>query len=139
MLYNDASLDIRYMIINCSNERIEFSFGAEFNFAMLAGRSPQVTLSFGKKEERYPMAFSGIKTGVNSLEIRNELEKFSLSLDMEKEPTVWHFPVETISQSEKGFDLTYQSTVVMPKWEIMLEGSGKWTAEMRISVKSLRA
>lgn len=139
MLYNDASLDISYMIINCGNERIEFSFGAEFNFAMLAGRSPQVTLSFGKDKERYPMTFSGIKTEVNCLEIRNELEKFSLSLDMEKEPAVWHFPVETISQSEKGFDLTYQSTVVMPKWEIRLEGSGKWTTEMRISVKSLSA
>jgi alpha-amylase len=139
MLYNDASLDISYVIVNCGNERIEFSFGAEFNFATLAGRSPQVTIAFGKEEERYLMATSGIKAGVNSLEIRNELEKFSLSLDMEKEPAVWWFPVETISQSEKGFDLTYQSTVVMPKWEIILEDAGKWTAGMRISVKSLRA
>ncbi len=137
MLYNDPSLDIGYEIINCAKERLEFSFGVEFNFAMLAGRSPQVALSFGKEEEQYPMATSGVRTKVNSLKVRNELEKFSFSLDTEKEPDVWWFPLETISQSEKGFDLTYQSTVVMPKWEIALEGNGKWTAEMRLSVKSL--
>lgn len=136
MLYNEPSLDIHYEIINCGSERVAFSFGVEFNFAMLAGRSPQVNISFGKEEERYPLAFSGIQTGVDGLEIRNELEKFSLFLEMEKEPAVWHFPIETISQSEKGYDLTYQSTVVMPRWEIILEDAEKWSAKMRISVKS---
>ncbi len=139
MMYNKSALDINYGIINCATEPLELTFGVEFNFSMLAGSSPEVTLSFmNGEDERYMMATSGTKAGAKVVELRNRMEKFSLSIYMDKEPTIWWFPIETISQSEKGFDRTYQSTVIMPKWEITLPEGRQWTAKLAISITSIQ-
>lgn len=138
MMNNESSLDINYGLINCSNKPLELTFGVELNFSMLTGRSPEVILSFiGEGKKNYKMATSGTKRGIKGVKIRNKIENFSLSLDIDKEPTLWWFPVETISQSEKRFDLTYQSTVIMPKWKINLPGGRKWTARIRLSVSPI--
>ena len=36
------------------------------------------------------------------------------------------YPVQTVSLSERGFELTYQSTVVMPMWDLVLEPGRSW-------------
>lgn len=137
MMYNRPSLDINYDLINCCGETLELTFGIEFNFSLLAAKSPEVFLSFTDDETRnYMMATSGIKTGVKEIKINNELEDFFLSLGIDKQPTLWWFPVETISQSEKGFDLTYQSTVILPKWEVILQEGRKWTTRIRMSIST---
>lgn len=133
MMYNCSSLDIEYDLINRCARPMELSFGVEFNFSMLAGRSADVTLSFRGENESSMMATSGTKAKADGIKIRNSLEKFSLILDTEKEPAICWFPIETISQSEKGFDLTYQSTVIMPKWGIALPASGKWKTRIKMS------
>ena len=139
MMYNKSSLDIYYGITNCAAKPLEFAFGIEFNFSMLAGNSPDVTLSFMDGEEAgYMMATSGTKAGAKMMKVHNKLERFSLSIYMDKEPTIWWFPIETISQSEKGFDRTYQSTVIMPRWEIVLPEGGQWTAKLAISITSIQ-
>ena len=37
------------------------------------------------------------------------------------------YPVQTVSQSESGFDLTYQETAILPHWRIHLEPGKHWT------------
>ncbi len=132
MMYNSPSLDIQYEVINRSKESLRLSFAIELNLAMLAGQHPNVSLSFG--EESYMMATAGGKAKVNSLKIINKLNNLVVCLDIAKEATLWWFPVETISQSERGFDLTYQSTVILPKWEIVLESNKKWETRVKMSI-----
>ena len=134
MMYNQASLVIHYEIINRSDTLLEMAFGVEFNLSLLAGQSPEVTLSFPGEEEKYMMATSGIKTGVHRVKVANAPKNLSLSMDVDRESTIWWFPVETISQSERGFDLTYQSTVIMPKWEINIAEGKQWTMRIEITI-----
>lgn len=138
MTYDNPSLEIGYSLVNPSGEQLEFSFGVEFNFSLLAGASPEVTFSFlGEEEEGLMMASSGSKKGVSGITVRNNLENFSLSLHFGREASAWWFPVETISQSEKGFDLTYQSTVFLPRWDVVLPAEREWTAQIMLSVSPL--
>ncbi|MBU1006710.1 MAG: DUF1926 domain-containing protein, partial [Candidatus Omnitrophica bacterium] len=42
---------------------------------------------------------------------------FDFSGDPEK---IWDFPVMTVSQTERSYDLNYQSTCVFPIWRLNL-------------------
>jgi alpha-amylase len=48
--------------------------------------------------------------------------------------SVWTFPIETVSQSEGGFELVHQSVVVIPHWEIRGDAQGRWSTVMRLKL-----
>jgi alpha-amylase len=52
---------------------------------------------------------------------------------------VWTFPIESVSQSEGGFELVHQSVVVMPHWLVTPDAAGVWKVAMRLSLGSLKA
>jgi alpha-amylase len=39
---------------------------------------------------------------------------------------LWRFPIETVSQSEGGFERAYQSSVIFPHWGVPLKPEGVW-------------
>jgi alpha-amylase len=52
---------------------------------------------------------------------------------------LWTFPIETVSQSESGFELVHQSVVVQPHWLIEADKSGRWAATMTLAIDTSRA
>jgi len=51
---------------------------------------------------------------------------------------VWTFPIQSVSQSEGGFELVHQSVVVMPHWIVTPDADGIWKVAMRLSIGSLK-
>jgi len=51
---------------------------------------------------------------------------------------IWTFPIQTVSQSEGGFELVHQSVVVMPHWIITPDAEGRWQVAMRLSLSRQR-
>lgn len=47
---------------------------------------------------------------------------------------LWTFPIETVSQSEAGFELVHQSVCVMPHWIVQGDHEGKWSVQMQIRI-----
>jgi alpha-amylase len=47
---------------------------------------------------------------------------------------LWRYPLETASQSEGGFERTYQGSVILPIWRQVTLGDGKWF-EARVAVE----
>ena len=43
-------------------------------------------------------------------------------------------PIETVSQSEGGFELVHQSTVVQPHWHIQGDASGRWSVTIQLAI-----
>ena len=52
---------------------------------------------------------------------------------------LWTFPVQSVSQSEGGFELVHQSVVVMPHWIVTPDADGVWKVAMRLSIGNLKA
>jgi len=52
---------------------------------------------------------------------------------------VWTFPIESVSQSEGGFELVHQSVVVMPHWIVTPDASGCWQVVLTLTTGSLIA
>lgn len=48
----------------------------------------------------------------------------------------WTFPIETVSQSEGGFEAVHQSVVVMPHWIVEPEPDGTWQVRITLSVET---
>jgi 4-alpha-glucanotransferase len=61
-----------------------------------------------------------------------------LGLDVQlafSRPTqLWTFPVETVSQSEGGFELVHQSVCVVPHWTIQGDVAGRWSVQMVLKI-----
>ena len=52
---------------------------------------------------------------------------------------MWTFPIQSVSQSEGGFELVHQSVVVMPHWIVTPDADGVWKVAMRLSISNLKA
>lgn len=61
------------------------------------------------------------------------------SLAFSRPTGLWAFPIESVSQSEGGFELVHQSVSVMPHWVVEPESDGSWNVNMRLSLVDMSA
>jgi len=133
-----GSLEIHYELSQLPAE-VPLNFGVEFNFAgMAAGAS-----------DRYFYNHLGKQLG--QLESKLDLEKtdriglvdewlgLDAALDLSAPANIWTFPIETISQSEGGYELVHQSSVVIPHWEFVADEHGRWSVTITLSMDTSAA
>jgi alpha-amylase len=56
------------------------------------------------------------------------------ALSVSRPTHIWTYPVETVSQSEGGFELVHQSVVVQPHWLVEPDVNGRWGVSIRIEI-----
>ncbi len=83
------------------------------------------------------MASSGEIKDVKTMGLKDEWMKIDVRLSFENATTVWRFPIETISQSEGGFERVYQSSVVFPNWKIKLNKEEIWETVIKQKIIDL--
>ncbi len=57
-----------------------------------------------------------------------------VDLKIDRPSCLWTFPIETVSQSEAGFELVHQSVVVQPHWFVEADAEGRWSVQLRLSI-----
>ncbi len=133
-----SNLKIKYEIINLEKIAIKLWFAPEFNFALLAGNEPDRYYYFDRElNESRHLASSGIIRSVQQMGLKDEWLKINVQLTFSRKTTIWRFPVETISQSEGGFERVYQSSVVIPNWKVQLEPAAGWSIEINQKIIDL--
>ena len=55
-----------------------------------------------------------------------------VSLDLSTPATLWTHPIETVSSSEGGLELVYQSTSVVPVFAVTADDDGRWSVTLRL-------
>ena len=126
-----SNLIINYVLKNLEKSTIELWFAPEFNYALLAGNEPNRYYYFDQElNESRHLASSGIVKFVQQMGLKDEWLKIDIQLIFNKKTTIWRFPIETISQSEGGFERVYQSSVVVPNWQIQLDPLAEWSVEI---------
>ncbi|QDT36464.1 alpha-amylase/4-alpha-glucanotransferase domain-containing protein [Stratiformator vulcanicus] len=116
-------------------------FGVEFNFAgMPAGADDRFfSLSGGERIGQLGTVQGIEETG--EITLTDEWLGISAGLEVSEPASVWAFPIETISQSEAGFEAVHQSVMVMPRWEFLVPDDGTWevTITMRVDTSMAEA
>jgi alpha-amylase len=129
-------LAIRYEIANQDAEELNAAFGSEFNFSLLAGDAHDRYYEIpGHRLDRRNLASAGEAGNVDSVSLVDEWLKLKVSLAFSLPAVLWRAPVETVSQSEAGFERVYQSSMVMPLWRISLGPEKTWETEIRLRIE----
>jgi len=126
---------IDYSIKNLQRELMTLHFGMEFVFALLAGKESNRRYNFpGHAVSDCQLSSAGAVDGAEAVELVDEWLGFSIKLAAPQAGSIWRFPIETVSQSESGFDRVYQSSVVFPNWNLKLSGHENWNQQLTLTI-----
>ncbi|MGC3970184.1 MAG: DUF1926 domain-containing protein [Pirellulales bacterium] len=131
-------IDVAYMIEGLPPGR-PFHFAVEFNLAGLPSKCDDRYFHDGRHNR---MGHLGSKLDLNntrSLHLVDEYLGIDVGVRISEPSGVWTFPIESVSQSEGGFELVHQSVVVMPHWLVVGDSSGRWSVTMQLIVDTSQA
>ena len=132
MVAGSNRLLLTYLLENLPPEK-PLHFAIEMNFAgMPAGA-----------DDRYFSDIEGNSLGqlgtqldlseVHGLSLSDRWLGMDVSLEIDRPSGIWAFPVETVSQSEAGFELVHQSVCVQPHWLVSGDANGRWSVEIEMA------
>ncbi|MDD5593330.1 MAG: DUF1926 domain-containing protein, partial [Candidatus Margulisbacteria bacterium] len=136
-LYARQSIvEIKYEITNTHKEGVDLWFAPEFNFSLLAGNATDRYYEVeGAVLDDRTMASRGVLENIKLIKIVDEWKGFGVLLALDKPANFWRFPIETVSQSESGFEKTYQSSVLLPNWKFSLKPNEKWNTKIVLRIE----
>ncbi len=108
-------LECRSSLSVNESSHARMALGTELVFNMLAPDAPD--RYFLANQVRLPLIFRGEITSPR-LALVDEWQRVQILLDAEPRPRWWVVPVETISQSESGFERVYQGSAILAVWKI---------------------
>jgi hypothetical protein len=97
-----GGVEFLYDFENLSDLELPLLFGCEWNFYLLAGEWEMIEDSLSLLSGRWKMEYS-------------------------PPPEIWHFPLETLSQSEEGYDIIRQGVCFLPHWRLNLSRRQKFS------------
>ena len=126
-----STLEIAYLLEDLPQESLHF--GVELNFAgMPAGA-----------DDRYFQRADGEQLGhlgsrldladVDSLSLTDQWLGLDVQLRANRPTHFWTFPVETVSNSEAGYEAVHQSVVVQPHWFVQPNEQGQWSVVLTMN------
>ena len=130
-IFSEKEIDVSYTLKNKSESKVDSLFGIEFNITMPFANADRY--SYRNENDRLArLDESGSASETKAFKIKDSQNHLGLEFMFSEEPSkIWYFPVETISQSEKSYDLNYQSSCIFPMWNIKL-GKGE---EAKIDIR----
>lgn len=112
-----------------------FRFAAEALFCLLAGNAPDRYLSWAEQgEARRDVLASRGEIPAGPLAVVDEWLDFRAEVDAPGAAGVWRDAIETVSQSEGGYERVYQGTVVAPVWDAELKPGESAAFALRIAL-----
>ena len=133
-----SSLEIAYLLEGLVPSE-PLHFGIEFNFAGLPSGADD---RFFYGDNRQRLGQLGTQLDLEDavrLGLVDEWLGIDVSLEMSRPSGIWTFPVETVSQSEGGFELVHQSVVVEPHWIVQPDADGRWSVTIRLTLDTTLA
>jgi alpha-amylase len=109
-----AAFEVHYRLSHEEPETLNLLCGVELNFTLLAGDAPDRYYTVdGQPLEDGRMASEGVIENVGTLGLCDDWQGLRLTLETAPGAALWRYPVETISQSEGGFERTYQGSCLL--------------------------
>jgi hypothetical protein len=114
---------------------LQFMAGLEIVLNLLAPNVPDRYFEFAGKREA--LAWSGIVEG-SQLRVVDEWQIVAVTIDAPGASHLWIAPIETVSESEEGFERVYQGSQILAIWPVQLMPAAAWSAETVLHVTKAR-
>ena len=73
----------------------------------------------------------------STLRVVDEWQKTSVQISAGGARDFWISPIETVSESEDGFERIYQGSQIVAVWPVELQTDAEWKGELTIAVSNL--
>ncbi|HEX9654262.1 MAG TPA: alpha-amylase/4-alpha-glucanotransferase domain-containing protein [bacterium] len=136
---SESKIVVNYKISNEDPQEQAFWFGSELDFALLAGDAHDRYFAFpGHELSDTRLRSMGEINNTNEVYLIDEWLGLRIGIKSESSGSIWRFPIETISQSEAGFERVYQSSVVFLNWKFQLQPGATWSNRLEIAIEDIK-
>ncbi|CAN5565722.1 DUF1926 domain-containing protein [soil metagenome] len=133
----DPRLEMEIVVGNSSGEDIDCQLVLEFNVNLMGGGgNPQAYYRWPGGEARHD-ASGDLDPGIE-LTFGNEYNGVDIVALPDPPARQTWYPVETVSNSEAGFERVYQGSCLLFRWPLLLAPAQQTTFRVRFSVAQLR-
>ena len=128
-----STLEIAYLLEGLPPSS-PLHFAVEFNFAGLPSGADD---RYFRGDARRRLGQLGTRLDLEEtqeLGLIDEWLGLDVNLTLSRPSGLWTFPIESVSQSEGGFELVHQSVVVQPHWIVQGDADGRWSVVMNLAI-----
>jgi alpha-amylase len=134
----DPTFTAAYRLINPGTRELTGRFGVEFNLTLLAGRAPDRYYTVnGRKPLDAFLCSVGQDEAVRSVQLTDEWQGFGIKISLREPAGLWRFPIETVSQSEGGFEKIYQGSCLLLLWDVRLQPGAAQELAVDVALQTL--
>jgi alpha-amylase len=127
-----------YRVSSTAQHPLSLRLCVEFNLTLLAGDEKERHYLINDIKVPDPtMLGRGSHPETEKIELVNQPDEFKAVLKTEKPCLLLRYPIQTVSQSESGFERTYQGSCLWITWPLELEPGKQWTAATEFDFENL--
>jgi alpha-amylase len=128
-----STLEIAYLLEGLQPEQ-PLHLAVEFNFAGMPGGADDRYFHDGLGNRLGQLGSRQDLADTQVLGLVDEWLGLDVTFQTSRPTGFWTFPVESVSQSEGGFELVHQSVVVQPHWIVTPDAHGRWSVTMQLEL-----
>jgi alpha-amylase len=132
-------LQVQYTLTNPADTARTFRFAVEVNGSLTAGHAPDRTLRVRTPDgdETLPLDARRSLPVASAAVFRDDWLEGSLAVAWTQPTSLWVFPIATPLRTLEGLEWVYQSTVVLPIWDVALEAGASWSVSLTLRAHAL--
>jgi hypothetical protein len=92
---------------------------------------------FEHDRDRHPLSWAA-PIAASRIRMVDEWQNVAVSIEAADACEFWIAPIETVSESEEGFERVYQGSQILAVWPVKLEPGQPWTARLKWTVGPAR-
>jgi alpha-amylase len=135
LIAGSPTLEIAYVLENLPPD-LATHFAVEFNFSGLPSGADDRYFHDGQGHRLGQLGRRLDLSDAQALNLVDEWLGIDVGLTFSRPTGLWTFPVETVSQSEGGFELVHQSVNVQPHWMVRPDATGRWSVTMQLTAST---
>ncbi len=132
MIAGSDRLSVAYLLENLPPGK-PLHFAIEWNFSGLPGGADDRYFSDGQGKQLGQLGQQLDLHDATGLRLSDRWLGLDVSLHFDRPGGIWAFPIETVSQSEGGFELVHQSVSVQPHWMVTGDAEGRWAVQIDLT------
>lgn len=133
-----AGLSASYRVASEGDRPLSVRFCVEWNLTLLSGDAPgRYYLVDGEKPDAPLMGGRGTHPGARRVELINEDDGFAAAIEADPPFMLFRYPIECVSQSESGFERTYQGSCLWLTWPLRLGAGEEFRFTIDLALRDL--
>jgi len=134
---DSAEILVTYRIMNRGENPTELWFGSEFNFSFSSPENKECYYYFPNKNERKPFSEPGEVSDLGEIGMHDGYSRVNITVMSKPLCSLWHFPIETVSEGDAAYERMYQQSVLFPNWKLSLNAKEEKTVSLKLKIGSL--